>query len=40
MKNVLMFTDEDIEKMTQQASEEEPEQDELPDEEPQGDNDE
>ena len=40
MKNVLMFTDEDIEKMTQQASEEEPEQDELPDEESQGDNDE
>ena len=46
MKNVLMFTDEDIEKMSQQASEEEPDQDqdklpdEEPDEEPQGDNDE
>ena len=40
MKNVLMFTDEDIEKMSQQASEEEPEQDDLPDEEPQGDDDE
>ena len=34
MKNVLMFTDEDIEKMSQQASEEDPE------EAPQGDNDE
>ena len=33
MKNVLMFTDEDIEKMSQQASEEEPDQDQLPDEE-------
>ena len=40
MKNVLMFSDEDIEKMSQQASEEEPEQEDLPDEEPQGDNDE
>ena len=40
MKNILMFTDEDIEKMSQQASEEEPDQDQLPDEESQGDNDE